>query len=419
MKLLLVHPRFPYRGRDAFPLGLGYLAAIARDKAEVTVVDENVVPLDLEEITREPPDIVGITSTTPSFPRALEIAWAVKKRAKNARIVMGGTHVTFRPEEALTKGVDIVVRGEGEHTFRELLEGRELREIRGISYRMQGEIRHNPEREPVAELDSLPFPAWEYFPLRGYGIMSIVTSRGCPYSCSYCCASRFWGHRVRYRSPENVLEELRRISALGYKRVRFMDSTFTLDKKRALKICELIKKELDLRWSCETRADALDEDILRALAESGCNLLCLGVDSGSQRVLDETRRKMRVEAIKKAFDKIREHGIATRAYVTFGFPGESEKGVKETLKLLKELKPDQILLSLATAYPGTELWGKAGIELPASWVAKFHGHGRGGRLYLPSELSKKEYMRLADCLWREVRRLNKAKARALKVEGPQ
>lgn len=408
MRLLLVHPRFPYRGKDSFPLGLGYLASIAREKAEIIVVDENVAPFDLEKITREPPDIVGITSTTPSFPRALEIARALRKKMENTKIVMGGTHVTFCPEEALRGGADIVVRGEGEHAFKELLEGHELKRIKGISYRVDGKVFHNPLRELVAELDSLPFPAWEYFSLRGYGIMSLVTSRGCPYSCSYCSASRFWGQRVRYRSPENVLEELKRIAALGYKLVRFMDSTFTLNKKRALRICELIKDEgLDLKWSCETRADALDGEILRALAGSGCNLLCLGVDSGSQRVLDETKRQMRVGVIKKAFSKIREHGIAARAYVTFGFPGESEKGVKETIRLLEEARPEQILLSLATAYPGTELWGCSEVEPHPNWVAKFHGHGAGSKLYLPKGMSKKEYMRLADYMWREVKRLNK------------
>lgn len=410
MRVLLVHPRFPYRGRDAFPIGLGYLAAVARDMAEVdevVVVDENVAPLDLEGLARDPPDLLGITSTTPSFPRALEIAGAV--RGEKTMVVMGGTHVTFCPEDALGGGVDVVVRGEGEHAFRELLEGKELMKIRGISYLGQGGMHHNPGGSLVEELDSLPFPAWELFPLHGYGVMSVVTSRGCPYSCSYCCASRFWGRRVRYRSPENVLEELRHISALGYERVRFMDSTFTLDKKRVLRICELIREELDLRWSCETRADALDRDVLRALAASGCTLLCLGVDSGSQRVLDETGRGMRVSVVKKAFERIREYGIATRAYVTFGFPGESEQGVRETLRLLEELKPDQVILSLATAYPGTELWGEAEVELPESWVAKFHGHGRGARIYLPRGMTRKDYMRLADYLWRGVKRLNRSR----------
>ncbi len=409
MRLLLVHPRFPYRGRDAFPLGLGYLAAAARGNADVEVVDENYTPLDIHRIAADPPDILGISSTTPSFPRALEIAREAKRLPGDTTIVMGGTHATFCPEDALKRGVDLVVRGEGEETIQEILEGRPWGEIKGISYAVDGRVVHNPDRELHKNLDYLPFPAWDAFSLEAYEIMSIITSRGCPFSCVYCCAARFWRSRVRFRSPENVIQELREIASMGYRMVRFMDSTFTLNKAHAIRICELLKKEgLNFSWSCETRADSLDDELLKALAESGCRLLCLGVDSGSQHVLEETQRKMRVAAVKTAFRKIKKHGIATRAYVTFGFPGESERSVRETVKLLREIRPDQILLSLATAYPGTVLWGmdqKRRLYPHPSWIAKFHGHGYGGRLYLPEGLSRKDYMRLADYLWGEVRGL--------------
>jgi anaerobic magnesium-protoporphyrin IX monomethyl ester cyclase len=409
MRLLLVHPRFPYRGRDAFPLGLGYLAAVAREHAEVEVVDENHAPIDMERVAADPPDIVGISSTTPSFPRAVEIAREIKRRAEETLVVMGGTHATFCPDEALRMGADVVVRGEGEDAMQEILEAKPLREIRGVSYLADGEAVHNPDRGLKKNLDELPFPAWDAFPLEAYDIMSIITSRGCPYSCVYCCASKFWRNRVRYRSPENVIEELGRIASMGYRMVRFMDSTFTLNKAHAMRICELLRKEgLEFSWSCETRADSLDEELLRALAGSGCKLLCLGVDSGSQHVLEETRRKMRVAAVKAAFRKIKKHGIATRAYVTFGFPGESEEGVRETVRLLREIQPDQILLSLATAYPGTGLWNmdqRRHLHPHPSWIAKFHGHGYGGRLFIPQGMSRKDYMRLADYLWGEVRNL--------------
>lgn len=422
MRILLVHPRFPYRGRDAFPLGLGYLAAVVMDRADVEVVDDNFQRFEVEKILKGPPDMIGISSTTPSFPRALEILREIKEHLKDTLVVFGGTHVSFCPEDALSAGADVVVRGEGEATFVELVKGKPLSEIKGISFKSGGVIRHNPDRGLIENLDSLPFPAWEAFPLKNYGIMSLITSRGCSYSCVYCCAARFWKRRVRYRSPENVLEELRRIAELGYSRVRFMDSTFTLDKKHALRICELIVKEgLDISWSCETRADSLDDEILEALAKSGCTLLCLGVDSGSQKVLDETGRKMRVETIKTAFRKIREFGMFTRAYVTFGFPGESEESVRETIRVLREIQPDQVLLSLATAYPGTELWSRGddgALRLHPSWIAKFHGHGFGGRLFIPKGLSKKDYMRLADYLWKEVKKLNKAR-KMLKSETAQ
>ncbi len=416
MRLLLVHPRFPYHGKDLFPIGLGYIASVARDKAEIFVVDENVEKLDAEKIKSINPDMVGISATTPSFPRAAEIISKIKTINPDAVVILGGVHATFAPEEALAAGADIVVRGEGEKSFNDIINGVELKKIAGISYKRDGIVTHSPAQELIRNLDEIPFPAWEFFPCNKYGIMSITTSRGCTYSCSYCSATRFWRQRIRMRSARNVVEELKQISKLGFRLVRFMDSTFTIDKKRAIEICELIKSSnLNLRWSCETRCDYLDDELLGALRSAGCILLCLGVDSASQEVLDKNNRKIEVAAMKHAFEKIRQHAIATRAYVTFGFPGESERSVAETLRFLDEVKPDQILLSLATAYPGTELARGPFIDLPPEWIAKFHGHGLGAKLYFPEGMSRREYIRLAELMWREVKRMNKERARRMEI----
>ena len=407
MRLLLVHPKFPYRGKDLFPIGLGYLASVTRDKAEVFVLDENVETFDAEKIRKTSFEVVGITATTPSFPRAVEIAKTIKEINTKTRVIMGGTHVTFAPEDALNAGADVVIRGEGEATFAELLESWDLEKIKGISYIRNGKIIHNPERELIKNLDELPFPAWGHFPLKNYGIISLITSRGCPYSCSYCSATRFWKQSVRFRSPENVMEELKRIHELGFKLVRFMDSTFTLNQQRAIRICKRIEESnVDIKWSCETRADFISDALLEALRSAGCTLLCIGIDSASQEVLDKCRRSIDTATMKEAFEKIRRYGIATRAYVTFGFPGETEKTVRETIKFLEEIKPEQTLLSLGTAYPGTELWGSKCVEVHPNWIAKFHGHGAGGRLYLPEGMAKKEYIKLAEEMWRAVKKLN-------------
>ncbi|WP_457554562.1 B12-binding domain-containing radical SAM protein [Candidatus Pyrohabitans sp.] len=273
---------------------------------------------------------------------------------------------------------------------------------------------HNPEREPISNLDALPFPAWHYFPLHAYRIMSLVSARGCVYRCAYCSAAQFWKRRVRFRSPRSVVEEVERLYSLGFKRLRFMDSTFTLDRRRALEICSLIE-ELDFRdlsWSCETRADHLDGELLDALKRAGCNLICLGVDSGAQEVLDACRRGMTVEQVRKAILMAKQRGIKVRAYVTFGFPGETAASVRATVKLLEETRPEQILLSLATAYPGTELEKGRFVEVHENWVRKFHGHGLGARLYFPETLSRREYTRLGDYIYREVRRINREVRRA-------
>lgn len=409
MRILFIHPKFPYRGKDLFPIGIGYLASTIQDRAEVFVVDENLEEFSIEMVKGIDPDIIGITATTPSSQRAMEIANMVN--ATDAKVVMGGTHVTFMPEEALDAGADVVVRGEGEATFGEIVEGRALEDIDGISWRDDAKIVHNPDRGLIEDLDSIPFPAHKYFPTGEYGIMSIVTSRGCPYSCSYCSATRFWRREVRYRSPGNVLEELRLIKGLGFDLVRFMDSTFTLDKGRAIEICRLIEDEgLDITWSCETRADALNDELLEALSSAGCTLICIGVDSICDTVLAKNGRNIDAATLRSAFESIRRHELRTRAYITFGLPGETRESVEETVKFLDEVRPEQILLSLATAYPGTELWGGSYIDVHKNWISKFHGHGTGGKLYRPEGITRKEYMRLADYMWSEVRRINKESA---------
>ncbi len=405
MKIALVNPRFPYNGRDKFPVGLAYIAAVAKKFGEVKIIDENIGMEAFEEIEKFSPDMVGITSTTPSFERAKEISFFSKKLG--AKVILGGVHVSFKPEEGL-EVCDIVVRGEGELTVKELFSGKKLKEIRGISFRDNGRVFHTPNREFVENIDLLPFPEYELFPLKEYEMMSIVTSRGCFYNCSYCCATRFWGTRVRFHSVERVVNEFKRIEELGFKLAKIHDSTFTLKRDRVIEICKsLIKEDVDIRWSCETRADHLDKEMLELMRKAGCNLICMGIDSADKDVLLKNRRVFDLEHAKKVFSWCKELGIKTRAYVVFGLEGETEQSVKKTLEYLEEIKPDQIMLSLATAYPGTELEKGKSIEIDYSWVAKFEGHGKGAKLYLPTTLRENEYRKLADYMWKEVKELKK------------
>lgn len=405
MKIALVNPKFPYKGRDKFPIGLAYIAAIAKKFGDVRIIDENVGYDAIKEIEKFAPDIVGITSTTPSFSRAKEIAMFSKN--SGAKVIIGGVHATFKPEEALS-ACDIVVRGEGEITFAELLSGKELEKIKGISFKAGKKIIYTPQREFVENIDSLPFPEYELFPLKKYEMMSLVTSRGCFYNCSYCCATRFWGMKVRFHSVERVIEEFRKIEELGFRLAKIHDSTFTLNRERVIEICKkLVEEKIDIRWSCETRADHLDREMLELMAKAGCNLICMGIDSADKDVLFKNKRVFDLEYAKKVFSWCKEIGIKARAYVVFGLEGETEESVKKTLKYLSEIKPDQIMLSLATAYPGTELEKGKSVEMDYSWVAKFEGHGKGAKLYLATTLTKEEYRKLADYMWKEIRELKK------------
>ncbi len=408
MRLLLVHPAYPYPGKDRFPLSLGYLAAVALEAgAEVRVVDEQVEPLSAGLLRDFSPDIVGITATTPAFGRVRELLHMCRRHTQ-ALLAVGGSHATFRAGEVLRAGADVVVRGEGELTLLELLEGKDPKNTPGVSYRDGNEVVHNPERELIEDLDSLPFPAWELFPLQAYRIMSLVSARGCTYSCVYCAASRFWRRRVRFRSPENVVAEVEALYRMGFRRLRFMDSTFTLNRERVLEICEGIRALgfSDLSWSCETRADHLDEEVVQALKSAGCTLVCVGVDSGSDEVLRRCRRGMSSQQLRRGIMLAKRAGLKVRAYITFGFPGESAESVRCTLRLLEETMPEQVLLSLATAYPGTELT-PAKTKPHESWVRKFPGHGTDAELYLPETLTLKEYMRLGDEMHEKIRELNR------------
>ncbi len=404
MKILFVNPKYGYKGRDKFPVGLGYLAAIAKNYGKVFISDENVGAEAEKLISEIKPDLVCLTSTTPSFPRAVEIARFTKENT-GAQIVFGGFHPTFRPADALEYG-DIVVRGEGEETIKDILEGKPLEKVKGVSFKQNGKIVHNEDREPIENLDSIPFPAYELFSLDAYEMLSIVTSRGCVYNCSYCCATRFWKCKVRFRSIDNVLKELELIRRLGFRKLKIHDSTFTLNRERVIKICEgMIKRGLDFSWSCETRADYLDKEVLEMMKKAGCSLICMGLDSADEGILKKNKRFIDLEMVRKMFLLAKDMGIKTRAYVVFGLEGETGKSVDKTLSFLKDVRPDQIMLSLATAYPGTEL-EKRTIEF-GDWVAKFEGHGRGAKLYFPTTLKANEYKELADYMYGEIKKLKR------------
>ncbi len=411
MKVLLINPRYPfYRGKDLFPLGLGYIAAISERHAETRVIDMNVDKTGIVQAVKEfMPDIIGITSTSPVFPEAKRIASTIRS-VSSARIIIGGVHATFRPDEALEEA-DIAVRGEGEFTFEEILSGKPLEEIKGISYKIDNRIVHNPDRNMVEDIDTIPSPAYHLFPLKKYMIMSAISSRGCPFNCVYCCSTRYWRNRVRHRSIEKFYKEIEWLAKNGARTIKIHDSTFTIDKKRVMDFCnKMIESDLDLFWSCETRPDTLDEGMLAKMKKAKCILICIGVDSASETVLRNANRPMKKEIIENVFHKARDAGIRTRAYITFGLLGESEESAKETIEFLKRVKPGQIMLSLATKYPGTDLASKK-INFHPHWLGKFEGHdARFIELCIPDGMDKRKYQHLADFMHNEIKKLLMTKA---------
>jgi radical SAM superfamily enzyme YgiQ (UPF0313 family) len=420
-RILLIHPSFKYTGTDSFPLGLGYVAAILKKQGyqNITIVDEQKYQIGKDQIERiYKPDIVGISLTSPSFPRTSKILQSIRKTPQNKQplVLLGGVHPTFRTEESLDAGGDIVARGEVENTLMQLFSDpiNSLNEVKGISYFNNDNflIKHNPDSEEIKDLDSLPFPARELFQKDNYSVMSITTSRGCPYNCSYCSATTFWNNKVRYHSVDYVVNELKSISDLGYKLIIFEDATFSVQFKRTEAICQELISNKDIKslvWSCETRPDRLNNDLLNVFDQSRCIMINLGVESASEEVLKINKRNVKLEKVIEAIQTVKKLRSTIQVMMIFGLPGENEQSVKETIDFLKTYKPDRVLLSLATAYPGTELdYTSNRINLPLSWRKKFIGHGgdQHSPLYLPENLSKVEYMSLAEKLLESVQKVN-------------
>lgn len=391
-KVTLVNPHYP-RGAPKsifIPLGLGYLAAVLEENEyEVKVLDlqmSDPTSHELEsDLSKSNADIVGVTTSTLTYWPAIEVVKAAKKVLPDALTILGGPHVTALPEETLTQSseVDVVVRGEGERTMLELAnliskEGLEnLGKIDGITFRKNGQIAHTNNRAFIENLDELPHPAYKHFQLEKYRMegknyLPIITSRGCPFECTFCLASSMCGTRFRTRSPKKVLEELEWMRDVHHADIfALYDDTFTFDKKRANAICDEMKaRKFDLPWDCRTRVDQITTEILTKLKNANCQLVHFGVESGSQKMLDAMKKHTTVEKNAWAIKLSKEVGISVAISVVVGYPGETPEMLKETFDFIKKTKPDFVYVCQAIPYPGTELLDilkKLNWEVSTDW----------------------------------------------------
>jgi len=376
LKIALVNPPLlpgMFRHHPLVPLGLAYLAAVLEEADyEVKVFDcppLGITHKNLEGLLADfSPDFVGITCMSMIYPSALEAAAISKKCCPDALVAIGGPHATFYDVEILTESphIDVVVRGEGEKTVVEmancLAEGEKIQKIHGITLRKQKEIVRTPDRELIQNLNELPYPAYHLFPIDNYRvfgkkILPIMTSRGCPFQCSFCVTSRMVGKKFRARSPENVTAELKwLVSEHNADAFCFYDDTLTLDKKRIFDICEMIKKEkIGVPWDCQTRADQVSNEVLSKMVEAGCQLVSFGAESGSQKILGSIGKGTTVEQNLKAIRLAKEAGLLVAISIVLGYPGETVETLRETVDFIWKAKPDDAYLCFATPYPGTEL----------------------------------------------------------------
>jgi radical SAM superfamily enzyme YgiQ (UPF0313 family) len=418
--ILLINPRFPYAGKDTFPLGLGYIAAVARRHGySVVTIDENIgqsIPFP----TLSSFDVIGLTITTPAFPRAKEILHNLRMRKKpECFILAGGVHATFCPEEVLAAGVDVVIRGEGENSFGQLLSSSSASwdQIPGLSFfldrtRVRPGIQHTPDAPLIEALDNISYPAHDCFDINRYVPMSVITSRGCPYHCAYCAATAFWQHLTRFRGIFSVLNEITELcSKWGCTQIKFQDSLFTMDKRRTLELLHGFQTiSPSFQWSCETRADYLDDELIVLMARTGCKSIMLGIESGDQSILDHAERHMNLDQIKTTCRAITAHGIGLRISVIFGLPGETAETVEKTITLLQEIQPNVTFLNLATVYPGCKFAENPSLRFAShseQWLAGFGGHGPGGKIILPEGMTVEGYRKLANQFAEYIRQLNR------------
>ena len=386
MKILLIQPNY-----DAHvihpPLGLGYLASFLRNKKhEVSIFDGTLKNASIQNfvtaVEKFGPDLVGISVLTRGYKQAKEIIGALKSRFKNLQIVIGGAQLSAAPEEVMKDlKADFGVVGEGEITLWELVEetsGRDkddkkdrgLTKINGLVFRDdKGRIRINQPRQLIDDLDSLPFPAWDLMPPKKYRIAPvlepakafpvapIITSRGCPYNCSFCASRIIWGRRIRFRSPENVLKEIEILkSEFGVKEIHFADDNFTMDIKRAEKICDLmVKKKIGLPWQCPNgvRIDRLTLLLLKKMKKAGCYALGLGIESGNQAILKKVNKNLDLRIVPRVLDNLKKTGIESYGFFILGLPGETRKTIEETINFALKHPFDRAWFNIFTPYPGS------------------------------------------------------------------
>ena len=380
MKALLISPPTnsivkAIIGTTGPPLGLAYLASVAREEGwEVKIVDALAEDLDFEDVKKiigkYYPDVLGLSATTSMIPDAYKVASIAKAINPDMLVMIGGPHVTFTAEQTLEEcqSIDVVVRGEGEETFRELLqhlrEGRGFRDILGITYRENGgEIRSNPPRPLIRDLDKVPLPAYDLLPMMKYRIGkirfgTIMTSRGCPYNCVFCSSSLQFGKRWRSHSLDRVIEELRiLVERYRVREIEFLDDTFTLNRKRAIEISNTIRKEkLDISWSASSRVNTFNREIGEAMRRAGAHTIYFGIESGSEKTLKFIGKGITLRQSIDAVRAAKGAGLRTLGSFIIGFPYEELDDMKATIRFSNRVGVDLAQFTVATPYPGTRLW---------------------------------------------------------------
>lgn len=390
MKIMLIQPGLTLDerygkhlgkvGPTCEPMGLAYLAAAIREAKSVNVeiLDLTATQISTDALRRRlkeyNPDVVGVSILTPMYLKAKEIVSIAREVLPETKIIVGGPHVTVFPEITLeeNRDIDIACFGEAEDTIVELLNAfssnKPLGYVKGIAYREKGNVKMNPAREIRMDIDSIPLPARDLLPMDKYRPAPtyfkrlpsylILASRGCPFNCAYC--SKVSGRVYRKHSVKRIIDEINiLLNEYGAKDIIFRDDTFTVDRNHVIELCnEMIRLGLNKRfeWSCMTRVNLVDKELLKIMKKAGCWSIHYGVESGNQRLLDLIDKGITLQQVRDAFKWTREAGIEIKAFFMLGLPSETKEESMQTIRFSKEIDPDWVQFTITVPYPGTKLY---------------------------------------------------------------
>jgi hopanoid biosynthesis associated radical SAM protein HpnJ len=351
-----------------YPVWLAYPAGLIENSRLLDAPSHEVSMEDTVSIAKDY-DFVVIFTSTPGFKSDIRLAEMMKDNRPDIKIAFVGPHVSVWTEESLgaSSSIDFVVRKEFDYAVTEFAQGKRIEEIDGVSFRKDGRVVHNPDRELIDDLDSLPFVVDVYkrdldikrynLPYSRYPYISFYTSRGCPALCTYCLwPQTMSGHRWRTRSSENVVAEVKRTLELfpEVRQIHFDDDTFTWLKPRVLDLCVKLKP-LKFTWSCNSRVTP-DYEMLKAMKEAGCCLLDVGFESGDQTILKNIKKGATVEQAFAFMKNCKRLGLAVHGDFQVGLPGETLETIKKTIRFAMQLDPETIQVSISHPFPGTDFY---------------------------------------------------------------
>lgn len=373
------------QGSSVPPLGLLSIGAVLeKDGVPVEVVPADILEMAWADIERkirtDKPDIVGVTITTENRFQSFRLIRLAKKAHPAVLTILGGPHASMAAEDCLEHipELDLVVRGEGEETMLEICrlwkadgDLRVFDGVRGLVLRKEGKVAANPPRPPITDLDALPLPAYHLVPFEKYhfhldvpgrGLLpaaSIMTSRGCPFACSFCATPITWGRHVRMRSPENVVREIELLQErYGIKAVFFYDDTFNASPKRADAICDLmIARNLNISFMCDVRLDIMSRELIEKMKQAGLYYLSYGLEAGSDRVRkDIVGKQIDLADFHRLTDWCIELGIIANVFMIFSHPTETWEEAQATIKIIEQYRGRiEISIAILHIYPGTPL----------------------------------------------------------------